>query len=216
MGRGAHELAIRPSARRALPAPDLREQRGVGDRDDIYTMRCSHCRNGEAAPGTRKHGPIPTEPDREVTRRQTERPEDHRRGGPCVPLPGGGRHRADRLSAAIWCRNAETMPRHLLTSTPPDPDPRRGGPAGDDANGAGTAAAPKQRAQPPSRPRPQTPASSLFAALLVAWVGIAGVGGPYFGKISEVATNDRSIIPARIGRVDSARRRIIDEFQRPR
>src|SRR5699024_6596055 len=33
---------------------------------------------------------------------------------------------------------------------------------------------------------------TLFAILLVAWVGIAGVGGPYFGKISDVATNDRS------------------------
>ncbi|AMT95262.1 hypothetical protein A2T55_01850 [Brevibacterium linens] len=33
---------------------------------------------------------------------------------------------------------------------------------------------------------------ALFAVLLVAWVGISGVGGPYFGKISEVATNDRS------------------------
>src|SRR5699024_6133726 len=30
----------------------------------------------------------------------------------------------------------------------------------------------------------------LFAILLVAWVGITGVGGPYFGKISDVATND--------------------------
>ena len=82
------------------------------------------------------------------------------------------------------------MPRHLLTSTPPNPDPRRGGPAGDDVNGADTAAAPKQHPKGPVRGRGALLA--LFAVLLVAWVGISGVGGPYFGKISEVATNDRS------------------------
>ena len=82
------------------------------------------------------------------------------------------------------------MPRHLLTSTPPNPDPRRGGPAGDDVNGSDTAAAPKQHPKGPVRGRGALLA--LFAVLLVAWVGISGVGGPYFGKISEVATNDRS------------------------
>ncbi|VEW10805.1 Putative membrane protein ydgH [Brevibacterium casei] len=82
------------------------------------------------------------------------------------------------------------MPRHLLTSTPPNPDPRRGGAAGDDVNGADTAAAPKQHPKGPVRGRGALLA--LFAVLLVAWVGISGVGGPYFGKISEVATNDRS------------------------
>ncbi|KHS50754.1 MMPL family transporter [Brevibacterium linens] len=82
------------------------------------------------------------------------------------------------------------MPRHLLTSTPPNPDPRQGGPAGDDVNGADTAAAPKQHPKGPVRGRGALLA--LFAVLLVAWVGISGVGGPYFGKISEVATNDRS------------------------
>lgn len=82
------------------------------------------------------------------------------------------------------------MPRHLLTSTPPNPDPRRGGPAGDDVNSADTAAAPKQHPKGPVRGRKSLIA--LFAVLLVAWVGISGVGGPYFGKISEVATNDRS------------------------
>ncbi len=30
------------------------------------------------------------------------------------------------------------------------------------------------------------------AALVIAWLGITGVGGPYFGKISDVATNDLS------------------------
>ena len=82
------------------------------------------------------------------------------------------------------------MPRHLLTSTPPNPDPRRGGPAGDDVNGSDTAAAPKQHPKGPVRGRGALLA--LFAVLLIAWVGISGVGGPYFGKISEVATNDRS------------------------
>ena len=82
------------------------------------------------------------------------------------------------------------MPRHLLTSTPPNPDPRRGGPAGDDPNSVDTPAAPKHHPKGPVRGRGALLA--LFAVLLVAWVGISGVGGPYFGKISEVATNDRS------------------------
>lgn len=83
------------------------------------------------------------------------------------------------------------MPRHLLTSTPPDPDPRRGGPAGAAASAAGAAAAPEST--PNRRPvRGRGALLALFAVLLVAWVGISGVGGPYFGKISEVATNDRS------------------------
>lgn len=82
------------------------------------------------------------------------------------------------------------MPRHLLTTTPPNPDPRRGGSAGDDGNTESLAAAPKKHPKGPVRGRGALLA--LFAVLLVAWVGIAGVGGPYFGKISEVATNDRS------------------------
>lgn len=32
----------------------------------------------------------------------------------------------------------------------------------------------------------------LPSVLLVIWFGLAGVGGPYFGKIGEVATNDQS------------------------
>ena len=82
------------------------------------------------------------------------------------------------------------MPRHLLTSTPPNPDSRRGGPTGGDANDDGTAAATQRHPTSPVRGRKSLIA--LFAVLLVAWVGISGVGGPYFGKISEVATNDRS------------------------
>jgi RND superfamily putative drug exporter len=82
------------------------------------------------------------------------------------------------------------MPRHLLTSTPPKPRSRRGGPAGDEADTECAAAAPKQHPKGPVRGRGALLA--LFAVLLVAWVGISGVGGPYFGKISEVATNDRS------------------------
>src|SRR5699024_2002692 len=71
------------------------------------------------------------------------------------------------------------MPRYLLTSTPQPPrtDDER---AADRSAGAGT----------PVRGRKSL--ITLFAILLVAWVGIAGVGGPYFGKISDVATNDRS------------------------
>ncbi|MFI7483350.1 MMPL family transporter [Kocuria sp. M1R5S2] len=45
-------------------------------------------------------------------------------------------------------------------------------------------------------PRPRRGAGLLRvllpALLIVAWLGVAGVGGPYFGKISEVSTNDRS------------------------
>lgn len=37
----------------------------------------------------------------------------------------------------------------------------------------------------------------LPALLIIAWVAIAGVGGPYFGKIGEVSSNDQtSFLPA--------------------
>ncbi|WP_436326920.1 MMPL family transporter [Brevibacterium sp. FAM 27836] len=102
------------------------------------------------------------------------------------------------------------MPRHLLTSTPPDPAPRRGGPIGDDANGAVRAAAPEgARNRRPVRGR--RPLIVLFAALLVVWVGVAGIGGPYFGKISEVATNDRSTFLPESAESTQAQA-IIDDF----
>lgn len=35
------------------------------------------------------------------------------------------------------------------------------------------------------------------AALIIIWLGLAGIGGPYFGKISEVTSNDQtSFLPA--------------------
>ncbi|WP_181274014.1 MMPL family transporter [Brevibacterium oceani] len=74
------------------------------------------------------------------------------------------------------------MPHFLLTRTPQPPRPD------DDRTAGPSASAPTHRAPVPARRSLIT----LFAILLVAWVGIAGVGGPYFGKISEVATNDRS------------------------
>ena len=76
------------------------------------------------------------------------------------------------------------MPRHLLTSTPPEPTPGSIQSPADTDPSAGkthTTRVPARRSL-----------IALFAVLLVAWVAIAGVGGPYFGKISEVATNDRS------------------------
>ena len=37
----------------------------------------------------------------------------------------------------------------------------------------------------------------LPAVLILAWVGIAGIGGPYFGKVDEVSSNDQtSYLPA--------------------
>ncbi|WP_152345970.1 MMPL family transporter [Brevibacterium sp. CFH 10365] len=76
------------------------------------------------------------------------------------------------------------MPHFLLTRTPqpshPDDDRDAERSAGEAGSGAGA----------PVRGRKALLA--LFAVLLVAWVGIAGVGGPYFGKITDVATNDRS------------------------
>ncbi|MGO1824326.1 MAG: MMPL family transporter [Brevibacterium aurantiacum] len=74
------------------------------------------------------------------------------------------------------------MPRHLLASTPPEPHRPESEIPVDSAQPT------KQRAPIPAR----RSLIALFAVLLVAWVAIAGVGGPYFGKISEVATNDRS------------------------
>jgi RND superfamily putative drug exporter len=74
------------------------------------------------------------------------------------------------------------MPHFLLTRTPQRPRPD------DDRTAGRSASAPTHSAPVPARRSLIT----LFAILLVAWVGIAGVGGPYFGKISEVATNDRS------------------------
>ena len=46
--------------------------------------------------------------------------------------------------------------------------------------------------------RKRHPLRALLPALLiVAWVAIAGVGGPYFGKIGEVSSNDQtSFLPA--------------------
>ncbi|MDN5654837.1 MAG: MMPL family transporter, partial [Kocuria sp.] len=76
------------------------------------------------------------------------------------------------------------MPRHLLTSTPPEPTP---GSIQSPASTAPSAGKTHTRPVPARRSL-----IALFAVLLVAWVAIAGVGGPYFGKISEVATNDRS------------------------
>ena len=46
---------------------------------------------------------------------------------------------------------------------------------------------------PPRRSRWTTLLRILLPALLiVGWLAVAGVGGPYFGKISEVSTNDQS------------------------
>lgn len=74
------------------------------------------------------------------------------------------------------------MPRHLLTSTPPEPTQPHSSVPDDSSKSA------KLREPIPARRSLIT----LFAIIMVAWVAIAGVGGPYFGKISEVATNDRS------------------------
>ncbi|MGO2985951.1 MAG: hypothetical protein ACTIH7_14095, partial [Brevibacterium aurantiacum] len=65
------------------------------------------------------------------------------------------------------------MPRHLLTSTPPNPESRRGGPPGGDENVDGTAATTQRHSTGPIRGRKSLIA--LFAILLVAWVGVAGV-----------------------------------------
>ncbi|MFF0903610.1 UNVERIFIED_CONTAM: MMPL family transporter [Kocuria sp. CPCC 205316] len=47
--------------------------------------------------------------------------------------------------------------------------------------------------EPPRRPRWAGLLRILLPALLiVGWLTVAGVGGPYFGKISEVSTNDQS------------------------
>ena len=57
------------------------------------------------------------------------------------------------------------MPRHLLTSTPPSGN-------GTAADGADGIPAPAHRRPVPARRSLIT----LFAILLVAWVGVAGVG----------------------------------------
>ncbi|GAA1856639.1 MMPL family transporter [Brevibacterium marinum] len=72
------------------------------------------------------------------------------------------------------------MSHRLLSSTPPKSDISPSTTAAEEPS-AHTSPVPARRSL-----------VALFAVLLVAWVGVAGVGGPYFGKISEVATNDRS------------------------
>lgn len=95
------------------------------------------------------------------------------------------------------------MPRHLLTSTPPEPTPGSIQSPADTDPSAGkthTTRVPARRSL-----------IALFAVLLVAWVAIAGVGGPYFGKISEVATNDRSSFLPESAESTKAQA-LIDEF----
>ncbi|MBM6590893.1 MMPL family transporter [Brevibacterium sp. RIT 803] len=94
------------------------------------------------------------------------------------------------------------MPRHLLTSTPPEPTP------GSIQSPAGTA---PSAGKTHTRPTARRSLIALFAVLLVAWVAIAGVGGPYFGKISEVATNDRSSFLPESAESTKAQA-LIDEF----
>lgn len=88
------------------------------------------------------------------------------------------------------------MSRRLLSNTPPGPSARL---TEDDV--------PKQRKPIPARRSLIT----LFAVIMVAWVAIAGVGGPYFGKISEVATNDRSSFLPESAESTKAQA-LIDEF----
>ena len=59
---------------------------------------------------------------------------------------------------------------------------------------AGTRPAPWSDAPvPPPRPGGARWLRALLPALLiVAWLAVAGIGGPYFGKISEVSSNDQS------------------------
>ncbi|SDR79848.1 putative drug exporter of the RND superfamily [Brevibacterium siliguriense] len=76
------------------------------------------------------------------------------------------------------------MPHFLLTRTPQPPRPDN------DRDAQRSVGKATPGVGDPVRGR--KPLIALFAVLLVAWVGISGIGGPYFGKISEVATNDRS------------------------
>ncbi len=83
------------------------------------------------------------------------------------------------------------MTRHLLTSTPPSPNTPHQTPTADHSQSPRhDSASSGYRTRTPVRGRKAL--FGLFAVLLVAWVAVAGIGGPYFGKISEVSTNDRS------------------------
>ncbi|WP_309131232.1 MMPL family transporter [Brevibacterium sp.] len=83
------------------------------------------------------------------------------------------------------------MTRHLLTSTPPSPTTPHQTPTADHSQSPRhDSASSGYRTRTPVRGREAL--LGLFAVLLVAWVAVAGIGGPYFGKISEVSTNDRS------------------------
>lgn len=89
-----------------------------------------------------------------------------------------------------------SAPARGLSSDPGDADPPEGMAEAVEAPAAGGA-----HAAPPADRRAGRPARLLrlgiAAALLLVWLAAMGVGGPTFGKISEVSSNDQStFLPA--------------------
>ncbi|MGW9404829.1 MMPL family transporter [Arthrobacter sp. NPDC055585] len=93
----------------------------------------------------------------------------------------------------------------MSTAIPPNSGQSRSGRSSDDA-AARAAASPDRKGPPRDGPPRETGRSSgppawlrivIPVLLIVIWFGLGGVGGPYFGKISEVQQNDQaSYLPA--------------------
>ncbi|MBB5830487.1 MMPL family transporter [Brachybacterium aquaticum] len=79
------------------------------------------------------------------------------------------------------------------SSSPASPDPA--GPGAPSGGASAHAGSPQSGGRRHRRDLPRTPRALrilLPALLIVGWLALAGVGGPYFGRVDEVSSNDRT------------------------